>query len=46
MTTHPFPAARNWISKAGVAGVLFFTFKGILWLLIPYVAGQIAGIPL
>lgn len=25
-------ATRTWLARAGVAGLLFFLFKGILWL--------------
>jgi len=28
---------RKHIKKLGVAGFLFFTVKGLLWLLVPYV---------
>lgn len=27
--------AKRWIAKFGVAGFLFFTIKGLLWLAIP-----------
>lgn len=35
-TPGPHPGrARRWLARIGVAGFLFFTIKGLLWLLVP-----------
>ncbi len=26
---------KHWLKRIGVAGILFFTIKGLLWLLVP-----------
>lgn len=35
-------AVRRWVARFGVAGLIFFTVKGLLWLIIPALAA--AGI--
>ncbi len=36
------PGFRGWAARLGVAGLIFFTVKGLLWLIIPALAA--AGI--
>lgn len=31
--------AKNVISRIGIAGILFFTIKGFLWMLVPAAVG-------
>lgn len=28
-------AGRKWIKRAGIAGFLFFSIKGLLWIIVP-----------
>lgn len=32
---------RMWLKKMGVAGFVFFTVKGLLWLIVPAVAANL-----
>ena len=32
---------RTWLRKVGVAGFMFFTVKGLLWLIIPTIAAKL-----
>ncbi|MCZ7633523.1 MAG: hypothetical protein M5U20_08585 [Phycisphaerales bacterium] len=38
----PKPGFRGWVARFGVVGLIFFTLKGLLWLLVPALAA--AGI--
>jgi hypothetical protein len=35
-------SAKSWIKRLGFWGIMFFLFKGLLWLIIPALAAMFA----